>query len=51
MIAAHTSLDNFHQTATARRSDELARAYVHAINTADDAALARLIQYHRSQRQ
>jgi predicted ester cyclase len=39
MTLAHTSLDNFHQTATARRSDELARAYVHAINTADDAAL------------
>jgi predicted ester cyclase len=39
MIMAHTSLDNFHETATAQRSDELARAYVHAVNTADDAAL------------
>jgi predicted ester cyclase len=39
MTLAHTSLDNFHQTATAKRSDELARAYVHAINAADDAAL------------
>jgi predicted ester cyclase len=45
MTLAHTSLDNFHQTASARRSDELARAYVQAINTADehafDTALAR----------
>jgi len=39
MILAHTSLVDFHQTATAQRSDELARAYVHAINTADDAEL------------
>jgi predicted ester cyclase len=39
MIMAYTSLDNFHETATAQRSDELARAYVHAVNTADDAAL------------
>lgn len=45
MTAAHTGLDNFHETATAQRSDELARAYVDAINTADehafDAVLAR----------
>jgi predicted ester cyclase len=39
MTLADTSLDNFHETATAQRSDELARAYVHAINAADDAAL------------
>jgi len=39
MIMARTSLDNFHETATAQRSDELARAYIHAVNTADDAAL------------
>ncbi len=39
MVMAHTSLGNFHETATAQRSDELARAYVHAINTADNAAL------------
>jgi predicted ester cyclase len=39
MIMAHTSLDNFHETATAQRSDELARAYVRAVNTADDAEL------------
>jgi predicted ester cyclase len=35
----HTSLDNFHTTATAQRFDELARAYVRAVNAADDAAL------------
>jgi predicted ester cyclase len=35
----HTSLDNFHATATAQRFDELARAYVDAVNAADDAAL------------
>jgi hypothetical protein len=35
----HTSLDNFHATATAQRFDELARAYVRAVNAADDAAL------------
>jgi predicted ester cyclase len=39
MIMARTSLDNFHETATARRSDALARTFVHAINAADDAAL------------
>ncbi len=39
MTLARTSLDGFHETATAQRSDELARAYVHAINSADDAAL------------
>ena len=39
MTLADTSLDNFHETATAQRSDELARAYVHAINAADAAAL------------
>jgi predicted ester cyclase len=39
MTLADTSLDNFHETATAQRSDELARAYVQAINAADDAAL------------
>src|SRR5258705_5838263 len=38
MTLAHTSLDNFHETATAQRSDELARAYMHAINTADEDA-------------
>jgi predicted ester cyclase len=35
----HTSLDNFHATAAAQRFDELARAYVHAVNAANDAAL------------
>ena len=39
MVMAHTRLDNVHETATARRSDRLARAFVHAINAADDAAL------------
>jgi hypothetical protein len=39
MIISHTSLDNFHDTATPQRADELARAYVEAINSADDAAL------------
>jgi predicted ester cyclase len=34
-----TSLDNFHPTARAQRVDELARAYVDAVNAADDAAL------------
>lgn len=39
MTIPHTSLDNFHATATAQRFDELARAYVRAVNAADDAAL------------
>ena len=39
MIISHTSLDNFHDTATPQRADELARAYVEAINSADDATL------------
>jgi predicted ester cyclase len=34
-----TSLDNFHATASAQRADELARAYVDAVNAGDDAAL------------
>jgi predicted ester cyclase len=45
MTLAHTSLENFHQTATAQRSDELAREFVRAINSTDqdafDAVLAR----------
>ena len=32
-----TSLDNFHATASAQRADELARAYIDAVNAADDA--------------
>ena len=39
MTLAHTSLDNFHTTSTGQRFDELARAYVDAINTADNGAL------------
>jgi hypothetical protein len=39
MIISHTSLDNFHDTATAQRADELAHAYVETINSADDDAL------------
>jgi hypothetical protein len=35
----HTSLDNFHATAAAQRLDELTRAYVHAVNAAEDATL------------
>jgi predicted ester cyclase len=51
-VIADTSLDKFHETATAQRSDELARAYVHATNTADehafDAVLARgFLSYSR----
>jgi predicted ester cyclase len=38
MVLAPISVDRFHETATAQRSDELARAYVHAINTADEDA-------------
>jgi putative alpha-1,2-mannosidase len=38
VVIADTSLDKFHETATAQRSDELARAYVHATNTADEQA-------------
>jgi predicted ester cyclase len=34
-----TSLDNFHATASARRTDELARAYVDAVSAGDVAAL------------
>lgn len=34
-----TSLDNFHATASAQRADELARAYVGAVNAGDGAAL------------
>lgn len=45
MTVAHTSLDDFHETAAAQRSDKLVRAYVRAINTADedtfDTVLAR----------
>ena len=39
MTIPHTSLDNFHATATAQRFDALARAYFRAVNEADDAAL------------
>jgi predicted ester cyclase len=39
MTLAHTSLDNFHVKSTGQRFDELARAYVDAINAADDGAL------------
>jgi predicted ester cyclase len=39
LIIPRTSLDNFHVTAIAQRFDELARAYVDAVNAADDAAL------------
>jgi hypothetical protein len=38
MVIADTSLDKFHETATAQRPDELARAHVHAVNTADEHA-------------
>jgi predicted ester cyclase len=39
MTLAHTSLDNFHATSTGQRFDELARAYIDAINGADNGAL------------
>jgi len=39
MTLAHTSLDSFHATSTGQRFDELARAYVDAINGADNGAL------------
>ena len=39
MTISRASLDTFHDTATAQRADELARACVEAINSADNAAL------------
>jgi predicted ester cyclase len=38
MTVGHTSLDNFHAASTGQRFDELARAYVDAINAADNGA-------------
>jgi predicted ester cyclase len=40
---AHTSLDGFHATDTAQRADELARAFVTAINRQDSATLDRVL--------
>jgi methionine-rich copper-binding protein CopC len=39
MTISRASLDNFHDTGTTQRADELAHAYVETINSADDAAL------------
>jgi hypothetical protein len=43
MIMSHTSLDDFHDTTTAQRADELARAYGEVINVAGDAALTAVL--------
>jgi predicted ester cyclase len=42
-ILARTSLDGFHSTDTAQRADELARAFITAINRQDTAMLDRVL--------
>jgi len=42
-IVTTTSLDGFHQTAAARRADELVRAFFGAVNAADDAQIDELL--------
>jgi hypothetical protein len=39
MRLQRTSLDSFHATKSAERADELARAYVDAVNAGDEAAI------------
>ena len=46
MTISRTSLDNFHDTATAQRADEFAHAHVETINSADDAALDAVLARH-----
>jgi predicted ester cyclase len=41
--ATKTSLDGFHQTVAAERADELVRAFVGAVNAADDAQIDELL--------